>query len=76
MPHAIWGSWRKRVDSFIRNFVREAEGAWRCVQPAELNWNSGRIQVAPGTTFTRGTMFMGIDLASLLEEHHQKYARR
>ena len=60
------------MDAFIRNFVREGEGAWRCVQPAELHVQTGRIQVAPGTTFTRGTMFMGIDLASLLEEHHSK----
>ena len=64
------------MDKFIRNFVRDAEGTWRCIQPAELQFDSGRIQVAPGTTFTRGTMFMGIDLASLLEDHHRRISPR
>jgi hypothetical protein len=64
------------MDTFIRNFEREGDGAWRCVAPAELQISVGRIQVAPGTTFTLGTMFMGIDLAALLEEHHRKNGKR
>jgi hypothetical protein len=59
------------VDTFIQCFVREGNGAWRCTRPAELQVEVGRIQVAPGTTFTKGTMFMGIDLAALLEDYHQ-----
>jgi hypothetical protein len=64
------------METFITNFVREAEGAWRCIKPAELQVAAGRIQVAPGTMFTRGTHFMGVDLASLLEEHHRRYGQR
>ena len=59
------------MGTFIRSFVREGDGSWRCVTPAELQVPEGRIQVAPGTTFTRGTKFMGLDLAALLEEQHR-----
>jgi hypothetical protein len=41
------------------------------MEPATLNLPSGRIQVAPGTRFTRGTDFMGVDLAKLLDEFHE-----
>ena len=64
------------METFIRNFVRDADGCWRCISPAELQVPVGRIQVAPGTTFTKGTMFMGIDLVTLLEEHYRLYAAR
>ena len=64
------------MDRFIENFERDRDGAWRCVKPAELQTATGRIQVAPGTLFTRGTMFMGIDLAALLEEHYRLRAPR
>jgi len=64
------------MESFIRNFVRDGEGCWRCVSPAELQIEVGRIQVAPGTTFTKGTMFMGLDVAAMLDEHHQLYSAR
>jgi len=64
------------VDTFIQCFVREGDGAWRCTRPAELQVEVGRIQVAPGTTFTKGTTFMGIDLASLLEDYHQTSGAR
>ena len=59
------------METFIKSFVREGDGCWRCVTPAELQVPVGRIQVAPGTTFTRGTQFMGLDLAALLEEQHR-----
>jgi hypothetical protein len=37
---------------------------------------SGRIQFAVGTRVIRGTRYMGVDVAGLLEEHHQRYAPR
>jgi hypothetical protein len=61
------------VQNFIRSFVREQDGmAWLCVEAAELALPSGRIQVAVGTRFTRGTRYMGVDLASILEEYYEK----
>jgi hypothetical protein len=45
------------------------------MEPAFLELPAGRIQVSVGTRFTVGTVFMGIDIASLLDEHHEKLLR-
>jgi hypothetical protein len=60
------------VQNFYRSFVREKDGAWLCTEPAELELPSGRIQVAVGTRFIRGTRYMGIDLARLLDEYRER----
>lgn len=60
------------MQDFARRFVRETPGVWTCVEPAELNSPAGRMQVAPGTRFIRGTRFMGVDVAQLLEEHYNR----
>ena len=56
------------VHNLEKSFVREQDGAWRCIEPAELDLPTGRIQVAVGARFTPGTRFMGVDIARLLEE--------
>jgi hypothetical protein len=56
------------VHNLGESFVREQDGAWVCVQAAELQLPSGRIQVAVGTRFAPGTRFMGVDIVRLLEE--------
>lgn len=57
---------------FIKHFVREHHGSWRCVEPTEFKLDGSRIQVAPGTRFTRGTTFMGVDLAARLDEEYER----
>jgi hypothetical protein len=42
------------------------------MEPATLDLPGGRIHVAPGSRFTLGTSFMGIDLAKLLDEAHEQ----
>jgi hypothetical protein len=64
------------METFLKSFVRDGDGCWRCVTAAELQVSAGRIQVAPGTTFTRGTKFMGLDLAALLEEQYRRHGAR
>jgi hypothetical protein len=59
------------MHNFLANFKREGDGSWLCVSPAELLLESGRIQVAPGSRFTRGTRFMGVDLAELLDAQYR-----
>ena len=51
-----------------KDFIRDKDGAWVCVNPTELVLPSGRIQVTVGTRFTRGTKFMGVDIVRLLED--------
>lgn len=58
---------------FSVHFEREREGVFRCVSPATfLLPNGHKIEVAPNTVLSTGTSFMGVDLAQMLEEHHQK----
>lgn len=63
------------MGEFISNFVREPDGSWVCVKPAEAILHGGRVQVAPGSRFTRGTRFMGVDLAALLEAEYRRHRR-
>ena len=64
------------MHAFIRKFVREKDGAWRCIEAAEVVLPQGRIQVTAGTRFTRGTRFMGVELAQVLEEYYQQHLPR
>jgi hypothetical protein len=56
------------VDSLGKAFQRNADGSWTCVQPATLEGPNGRIQVAEGTTYRRGVLFMGVEFARWLDE--------
>lgn len=60
------------MQRFIKHFERKAEGVWHCVEPATLSLPGGRVQVAPGSRFTRGTTFMGVDLARMLDDEYAK----
>ena len=64
------------MDKFIRHFLREGPGVWSYIEPADLSLPEGRIQVTPGTRFTRGTMFMNVELAKLLDEQYEKDHQR
>jgi hypothetical protein len=56
------------MQEFIKNFTRDSSGAWICITKAEFKGPNGRIQVAVGSRFTRGTNFMGVDLAEWLDQ--------
>lgn len=64
------------MQEFIKHFRRDSAYSWSCLEPAELTLPSGRIQVTPGSRFVRGTKFMGVDLAELLEEAYQRRQQR
>jgi hypothetical protein len=59
------------LHQFIKHFVREAPGIWTCIEPADLQLPQGRVQVTAGTRFTRGSTFMGVEVAKLLEEQYE-----
>ena len=62
------------MHQFIKSFLREAPGVWACIAP--VTWvGPPRVQVTAGTRFTRGNMFMGVDLAQLLDEQYEKERR-
>jgi hypothetical protein len=60
------------MQNFIKNFMREQNGAWTCISGAEFNGPNGRIQVSVGSRFVRGTDFMGVDLAEWLDEERER----
>ena len=64
------------MDRFIKHFIREAPGVWKCIEPADLLLPQGRVQVTAGTRFTPGSKFMGVELARRLEEHYELNRRR
>ena len=64
------------MQPFYKAFFRHPDGSWTCIAPATLEHPRGRIQVAQGTHFTRGTSFMGIDLADWLETQHRERSGR
>jgi hypothetical protein len=64
------------VENFIKHFVRDTHGAWRCLEPATLDLPQGRVQVVPGTVFTLGTKFMNVDIAEMLETQYRIYGQR
>lgn len=60
MAQLMEAHWRKA-------FRHNRDGSWSCIAPVTLEHPNGRIQVTPGTRLTRGTPFMGIDLAEWLD---------
>ena len=53
---------------YFNSFRRDANGVWTCLDAVTVDHPNGRIQVTPGSCFSRGTEFMGIDLAAWLDE--------
>jgi len=54
-------------DPFAKNFCRHRDGSWTCISAATLDGPNGRIQIAAGSRFYPGTVFMGFDIADWLE---------
>jgi hypothetical protein len=64
------------MDDLLRRFVREPDGAWRCVEAAEIFLPGGRrVQFAIGARFARGNHYMGVEVAVLLDEHYENSRR-
>ena len=55
----------------MQHFIRDGLGRWTCVEPTTIELPTGRIEVAPGTRLVRGTKFMGVDLAELLDKEYE-----
>ena len=49
-------------------YRRNADGSWTCVKAATLQGPNGRMQVSEGTTYRRGMLYMGVELAKWLDE--------
>jgi hypothetical protein len=56
------------MEDFFNCFRRGPSGTWLCLASATIEHPKGRIQVTPGTSFSPGTSFMGVDIAAWLDE--------
>jgi hypothetical protein len=59
------------MGDYILSFRRDGT-TWTCVAPVTIDHPRGRIQVAPGSSFSKGTNFMGVDLAAWLDHQMVK----
>jgi hypothetical protein len=55
-------------------FYRNEDGSWICIDLVTIEHPKGRMQIAPGTTLTPGGLYMGIDVATWLDEQIKKLA--
>ena len=58
-----------RVHDVRNAFWRNEDGSWICIDPVTIDHPHGRMEVAPGTMLKPGVPFMGIDLATWLDQH-------
>jgi hypothetical protein len=56
------------INGFLKAFERQPDGSWICGQAAEWHSPGGRIQVTGGSRFAPGKIFMGVELARVLDE--------
>jgi hypothetical protein len=60
------------IEHFIKHFRREGAGIWVCVEATTFELPRGRIEFLPGTRLTRGTKFMNVELARMLDEQYRR----
>ena len=58
------------MDTFIKHFIRGQADWWECVSAAEFDGPQGLIQVRPGARFFPDTLFMGVDIAKVLDAQY------
>ena len=64
------------MQNFIENFKRHRSGSWICITATEIKGPNGSMQLSAGCRFARGNKFAGIDVAEVLDEHHEKHKRK
>jgi len=59
----------------IGTFRRNRDGSWTCVAPVSFDGPIGRIKLSPGSSFARGALYKGVDIAAFLNIQAQNAAR-
>ena len=55
--------------SHVDAFEKESDGNWRCTEACSIEMDKKIVVFNRGMTFTKGTPFMGVDVAQWLEEN-------
>ena len=53
-------------------FKKDADGKWECVMACAIDIENKEIVFTEGMTFSKGSPFMGVDVAKWLDEHAKK----
>ncbi len=58
-------------ESICNAFRKNPDGSWTCTWPTSIPIapDGGEIKVDPGTSLTKGVLYMDVDLAKWLDEH-------
>jgi hypothetical protein len=59
----------------IGTFRRNRDGSWTCVAPVSFDGPIGRIKLSPGSSFAKGVLYKGVDIAAFLGVQEQKTLR-
>lgn len=49
---------------------KDSEGNWHCLNAISIEMEQRIIVISAGMTFTKGVIFMGVDVAKWLDEHY------
>ena len=60
------------MQPIVKHFIRGQSGSWECVCATEFDGPAGRVHVRLGQRFFRDTLYIGVDLAKLLDEQYSK----
>lgn len=63
------------MQKFLSAFRRERSGTWVCISGTEFEGPNGRLQTPRGARFVKGALYMGVDMAKLLEEEYSREQR-
>jgi len=49
---------------------KDSKGNWHCLNAISIEMEQRIIVISAGMTFTKGVLFMGVDVAKWLDEHY------
>ncbi|HOW55588.1 MAG TPA: hypothetical protein PLR60_13160 [Syntrophorhabdaceae bacterium] len=53
----------------IDEYEKKPDGSWVCVKNSDVTTKTGKvIRIAPGTAFSKGRTFLGLDIAEALDK--------
>ena len=56
---------------FLNRFQRQPNGEWACTKPIKIHGPSGPVMIEEGTSFSPGALFLGLDLATELDQKYR-----
>jgi len=65
-------SGEQKDEAICQAFQKHSDGSWSSISSTTIQGPNGSVQINPGLTFRKGVVFMGIELATWLDENCSK----